>query len=166
MVHPHSNLTRIVDNLIITTDALAAVTGVVGTGKIDATRLNGYRTLSQRGYIRHRNSDGAGGPIMVGFAQAGMDLSEIEEAIEADPQSMVDQPATEQAARLYYLLGYLNGGSDLVSTFKAFNTRHKASYIEGASLPYFVYNTSTGVALDASNDVQIFCEHLGVWLRD
>ncbi len=166
MAHPHSNLVRQVDNVLITTDALAAITGVLGAGKIDTARLNGFRTLAQRGFIQWSNSDGSGGPVMVGFCEAAMTLAELEEAIENDPQSSQDTPAIEQAGRKYYLLGYLSGIAGQPGNFKEFATKHKASYIEGNAMNFFAYNCNTATALDASNQIKVFCEHLGVWLRD
>ncbi len=167
MVHPHSNLVRQIDNISVNTSALAAVTGIAAASKIDAARLQGFRTLMQRGIMQLHNSDGSGGPLAVYMTADGLNLAETEEAIENDPQSSQDEPANEQAHRRIYLLGYLQrdasgGGAE----WFVFNTRHKFSVIEGIQMNYVIYNTNTAAAMDAANSVSLFVEHLGVWLRD
>lgn len=167
MTHPHSNLTKITDNQNINTSALAAVTGILSPSKIDASRLQGFRSVQQKGIIQFFNSDGSGGPLAVYLIEPGLTLAEAEEAIEADPQSSMDVPAIEHLKRKIWFLGFTQrdssgGGSE----WTEFKTNHKISVIEGVALNYMVYNTNQAAALDAANSVLIFCEHLGVWLRD
>ena len=168
MSHPHSNLTRQIDNIEINIADLAAVSGIVGTSKIDTARAQGFRTVQQKDIL---TLDGTGvgsavaGPILVGFAEAVLSIAEIEEAIENDPQSQKDQPATEQAGRKIFFLGYL-GTEDSNQSQVRFTTKHKVSYIEGTNLLYFAYNTDLNTNVSATTQVKIFCEHLGVWLRD
>ncbi len=166
MAHPHSNLERVIDNLNIDTSSLAAVTGIVGPSKIDAAREQGFLSLMQRGIMHFQASDGSGGPLAVYLIPDSMSLAEAEEAIEADPQSSKDVDLTEQVRRKIYLLGFLQrdasgGGSEWIT----FSKRHRITTIEGKALQYLVYNVG-GAATDAGNNVRIFCEHIGVWLRD
>ncbi len=167
MVHPHSNLVRQIDNLNITTNALAALTGVLGPSRIDASREQGFKSLLQSGILQFHTSDGSGGPIAVYLIQPDLTLAEAEEAIENDPQNQQDVPAIEHAQRMLWLLGFVQrdssgGGSEWVR----FSTSHKITVIEGQLLNFLAYNTSNGVATDAGNFVSIYCQHLGVWLRD
>ncbi len=167
MVHPHSNLVRVIDNINITTDALAAITGVVGPSKIDASRKQGFRSVMQRGILQLHNSDGSGGPIAVYLIEPGLSLAEAEEAIENDPQGSQETPENEITTRKLWLLGFIQrdasgGGSE----WTPFSKKHGITVIEGSTLNYLAYNTSLGVAMDAANFVSIYCEHLGVWLRD
>ncbi len=167
MAHPHSNLVRQVDNLEIDVASLAAITAVTGTSRIDAAREQGFRTLVQRGVI---SVDGTmvaaptGGPIMVGFSNLDT-LDEVEEAIENDPQDMQDTPGVEQAKRFLNIVGYLYPSVEGIRHF-AFEHKFRMSAIEGTSILWFAYNTDVTSALPASSQVKIFCEHLGVWLRD
>ncbi len=167
MAHPHSNLIRIVDNIEIDIAALAALTGVIGTGKIDASRAQGFRTLMQRGRIELDGTgvgSGAGGPVFVGFSDQDS-LSKIEQAIEADPQSIQDDPAMEQAGRKIFQLGFLSQ-QDSALAGQNFSKKHRQSFIEATSLVYFAYNTDLNAAISAATQVKIFVEHIGVWLRD
>ncbi len=165
MVHPHSNLVTIVDNLSITGNSLAAITGVVGAGnRNDTSREQGFRTLFQERIIELNDSDGSGGPILVGFCESTLTLAQIEEKLEADPQHMQDISNMEAQSRRLNLLGFVqNVGDKAVLIFKK---RMKWSYIEGVGIQYFIYNTSTVAALDASNSIDIYCAHTGVFLRD
>ncbi len=165
MAHPHSNLTRQVDNIEFNTSNLAAATSLLVASRIDSSRANGFRTVSQRGVVTWKDADGSQGPIMVGMVNDAMSTTELEEAIENDPQSSSDRPGIEHAERRYYLLGYLHLGP-ASNDFFTFNVRHRLSIIQGITLQFFVYNTDLSTALDAANSVQILCEHLGVWLRD
>ncbi len=166
MAHPHSNLTRQVDNIEIDVASLAAITGVLGASRIDGSRAHGFRTVSQRGMISIEGTGTAGGPLMIGFMQGGFNLAELEEAIENDPQSRQDEPAMEQAGRRYYLIGYLPRITNSNPNAVAFHTKHQLSVIEGVGLQFFAYNTDLTSAISATTQVKIFCEHLGVWLRD
>ncbi len=99
--------------------------------------------------------------------QPDLTLVEAEEAIENDPQDQQDIPAVEHSKRMLWLLGFVQrdssgGGSE----WTLFSTNHKITVIEGKTLNFLAYNTSNGVATDAGNFVSIYCEHLGVWLRD
>ncbi len=168
MVHPHSNLTRQIDNIEIDVSALAAVTGVTGASRIDGNREMGFRTLMQRGCIDFKpGTPAVGGPMLVGFAENGLTLAQIEEAIENDPQAdpdPVSKVLNEQARRKIFVLGYAS--SQLEFQFTTFSRRHKWSYPEGTAMLFFAYNTDLNTAIAASSTIQIFCEHIGVWLRD
>ncbi len=162
----NQGLTRVIDNLEPTGNSLAAVTGKLVTSKIDASREQGFMSLVQKGRITFRASDGAGGPVAVYLIQPGMSLAEAEEAIEADPQSPVDLPAVEQVKRRIWMLGFVQPIISGEFSHFDFHTKHKIVTPEGSNLEYMIYNTNLSVALDVSNSVQIYCEHLGVWLRD
>ncbi len=167
MAHPHSNLVRQVDNLEINISSLAAVTGILGASKIDAARENGFKSLVQKGIIALDGSvvtAPTGQPIMVGLTR--LNLANLEVAIENDPQNSLPVNQ-EDAKKFYWILGYLNtyDASSEGSTFK-FSTRHKITVIEGTALQFFAYNIDTVTGIPATSQLKIFCEHLGVWLRD
>jgi len=107
-----------------------------------------------------------GGPLLIGFADGGLSLAEIEEKLEADPQSSVDVPSTEQQKRRLFILGYCNlSDLNMLTNFR-FTTKHKWSFIEGVAMNYFAYNTDLTTALPATSQLKIHVEHIGVWLRD
>ncbi len=168
MAHPHSNLVRQIDNIEVSVASLAALTGVVTPSKIDASREQGFRTLMQRGIIQLHGT-GAGsavaGPLAIGFTQADLSLTEIEEAIENDPQDQTEEPANEQARRKIFWLGFISTEDKSLSTIPV-RTSHRLSILEGSALSYFAYNTDVATAISASTQVKFFIEHLGVWLRD
>ncbi len=171
MPHPHSNLVEQYDNIEIDISSLAAVTGVLGVGKVDASRTQGFRTLFQEGIVKINGgvvTSPTGGPVYTGFIPFGMSLAEMEEKLEADPQSSDDSPATEQQLRRVFPFGYLDGsvGSGAAKAQLDFRTKHKWSYQEEGSLNYFAYNTDLNTALPASSQCQIHVKHTGVWLND
>ncbi len=167
MPHPHSNLVELIDNLSIAGNALATQTGVIGlSARVDIAKENGFRTLTQKGSITWIDAGSVGGPILVGFCSADFSLAEIEQKIEADPEGLSDKVAMEQVGRRLYFLGILSPFAAAAQNMLLVNTRHKVSFIEGEGMQYFIYNTSTNIACDAANNVQIFLKHLGVWLRD
>ncbi len=171
MPHPHSNMFETYDNQLVSLNSLAAVTGVISDSqKIDSSRSQGFRTLLQEGVLKHQAGDGAGGPLLVGFTDGGLSLSEIEEKIEADPQSQSDRPTLEQARRRIFILAYVDtdsgGAGTNVGAIQRFRTKHQWSFIEGVGCRYFVYNTNSATAMDAANSLEMFVKHAGVWLRD
>ncbi len=167
MAHPHSNLVQVFDNLEIAVASLAANTGILGASKIDNSREQGFRSIMQEGNIKGVAFAEDNGPILVGYANSALSLSEIEETLEADPQSSFDKPAGEQVSRKLSFLGYLSGPAAGADVSKDFVTKHRESFPEGTSITYFVYNTDTATAITAnSQTVKIHIKHVGVWLRD
>ncbi len=167
MAHPHSNLQNLYDNVELDISSLAAITGVVGASKIDGSRLMGFRTLMQEGSIAYESAALVGGPILVGFAGPALSLTQIEEAIEADPQSSVNTVPVEQVSRPIFILGILEAVAKAsVSSIRSFKKKFQWSYPEGAQMNFFAYNTDLNTAIGASSQVKIFCKHTGVWLRD
>ncbi len=167
MAHPHSNLHEIYDQSInLSGDGLASKgVAITISGKIDAARLQGFRTVMQDGIASLLGNDGSGGPIGVGLALASLGAAKIKEVIDSDPQSRDDDPDVIQASRRIYWLGWIPshvGGSD---NWMKFNTKHRFSIQEGIALDYFIYNAGIN-ALDADNQVLVTCRHLRVWLRD
>ncbi len=167
MAHPHSNLQNLYDNVEIDISALAAITGVIATSKIDGSRGMGFRTLMQEGSLEYESAALVGGPVLVGMAGPSLSLTEIEEAIEADPQSSVDRPAVEQISRPIFILGFLQAVAKAsVKSATTFRKKFQWSFPEGTQLTFFAYNTDLTTAIGASTQIKIFCKHTGVWLRD
>ncbi len=169
MVHPHSNLIRIVDNIEIDVSSLAQRAGALGVSNIDAAKEMGFRTVVQRGIVSWVVPvAGQAGPLYISIVQVDLSLAEAEESIEADPQDSKEEPANEQSRRMNYPIGFAReteGSLGDIHSF-LFDTRHKISVPEGSTLAFMAYNTSRTTALAASNSLNIYCEHLGVWLRD
>ncbi len=169
MAHPHSNLVRQVDNVEINIASLAALTAVQVPSRIDSARENGFRTIVQEGTI---SLDGTimsaptGGPVMVGFT-TDLSLTELNGAIENDPQDSM-KVNNEDATKKYFVLGYLHsintGGNSKASL--NFRKKYQLSLHEGETMQFFAYNTDLTESIPDTSQVKIFCEHLGVWLRD
>ncbi len=169
MAHPHSNLVRQIDNVEINIANLAALTAVLGPSRIDAARENGFRTVVQEGTI---SLDGTvlsaptGGPVMVGFT-TDLSLVELNGAIENDPQDSM-KVNNEDATKKIFVLGYLHsvntGGNANASML--FKKKFQLSIHEGETMQFFAYNTDLTESIPDTSQVKIFCEHLGVWLRD
>lgn len=169
MAHPHSNLVELIDNIEIDIGSLASKTALSVAGNIDSSRENGFRTLKQEGNV---TPDGTaltaptGGPLIVGFCDDELTVTEIKEKIEANPQSSTSVTENEDAARVLFILGYCNLSDLNMRTNFQFTKRFKWSYPEGAGINYWVYNSDINTAIAATGQLKIFCKHIGVWLRD
>ncbi len=162
-----SQLSIVWDQVGITLSTLAALTGILGASRIDAAREQGFRVMKTEyvGSIVGRTN--GEGPVMlaVGF---NLSLAEMEEAIEADPQSSFDTPANEQVMRPVFILGIfdpLAASPAILNNGIPKTVNFKWSAPEGGSMNWMAYNTS-GSALTTGSVVRVVAKHFGVWLKD
>ncbi len=154
---------------------LAAVDAIAQAGKIDASRLNGFRIAMLRIVATVTGKTTAEGPLIWGIA-CNMDAAEIEAALEADPQSSADDDERGVGQWLKILgmiplettFGALTGGPGGPSAGSAVATpmdvKVNWSVLEGKEFVIWAYNQ--GAALTSGTIITCAIEYFGVWLRD
>lgn len=106
------------------------------------------------------------GPLLVGLALA-MSAAEVEEALEADPQGVDDVPASEQANRKVFPIGFFTQGKDPVDADLIPLRRVKFPWkeiSEGQNLFMFVHNYGGNMTTGAA--VTMIWTAVQEWLRD
>ncbi len=132
--------------------------------KQDGSRARGFRFLKTEFYFFLR-SLAATETLIIGLGGPGLTVVEIEEAIEADPQSPNDVSAAEHSMRFVTILGMVSGGtSRRVQIDGTVNLRW--SYPESESMFVFAYNPDDADLSAASQEVIWLMKHYGVWLND
>ncbi len=153
------------ESLIVSLASLTANDAVIGTSKIDAAREHGFRIVKTEGWIMLK-----GGIVnefaIFGMAPWTMTAAEIEEGIEADPQSMFEVPETEQSSRPTFPMAVIGGAAAQARQSAHFENNIPWSYPEGSSLQYWFYNPDDNSWSAGSQEAIIFAKHTGVWLRD
>ncbi len=150
--------------------SLASLDAVTTSSKIDSARERGFRITKTEYFVDMYSADGEDGPLVYGLAVA-LNAAEVEEALEADPQSANDVPAQEQVQRPIFPLGIIprTHADDTASTNKRVPIQLMTKSLnwsipEGANLIWWFYNL--GGALAAGALGVIFAKHYGVWLND
>ncbi len=149
--------------------SLAALDMATVNSKIDGSRERGFRITKTMYDVDIYGYDGTeDGPVAFGLA-VGMTAAEIEEAIEADPQSPNDVAAEERVGRAVFPLGVIPRSGPSTPSNQHEMRELKTTSInwsvpEGSGLVWWFYNY--GGALGAGNLASIFAKHFGVWLND
>ncbi len=137
--------------------------------KIDGSREQGFRLLKTQYWLEFVGLVDGEGPVLWGWS-VGLTAAQIEEAIEADPQSVFDE-ANRDTNRPVFPIGMYN--TDPVAT----NTttlnaqmfvgefKPRWSIREGNFLSTWAYNVDAG-ALTSGAELRGICKHFGVWLND
>lgn len=163
MAKNSENLAIVYDDVTIALGALATKTGILGTGKIDSSRLNGFRVMKCEYWISYEGKTSGEGPIMIGAA-SGLTLTNIESAIEGDPQSGID-PLNANTKLPVWPLEMLPEGPTVQNEIMKGSFNPRWSTPEGFNFVWWAYNCDGG-ALTTGTDVHIFAKFYGVWLRD
>ena len=144
--------------------ALGAKDAISENLKQDAVRTRGFR-FTRTEWFLNWNVEAAGeGPILIGLCGPGISAAEVEEAIEADPQSPDDTIPAPQAMRPYWPLAILfpdTGGKSTIQGVININW----AFPESEVMQIFAYNLGTG-ALTTGSQVDYFLKHFGAWLND
>ncbi len=155
------------DNLEITIGALATVTAVIQTSRIDTAKENGFRILKTIYYAFWRGFTAGEGPIIWGYT-AGMSAGNVALAIQADPAGAGPEVLTGrlQANFPVFPLGLMSAedAAQLMVTGEGTHNM-KWSIPEGSALNWWVFNPS-GSTLTTGGTLKIVAKHFGVWLRD
>ncbi len=139
---------------------------------IDAARLQGMRIMRGEYCVSWHGQTANEGPLVVGVSIGDYAAADIEEALEANPQSRgkpVEQAVANRALWLLGIIpragaandlqGHLNNGLPIV-------VQHKWSIPQGlAGMQYWVYNLDTGT-LTGGMSVNVFGKVTGIWLED
>ncbi len=148
--------------------ALAGNDLVGGATKIDGGRLNGFRVVKTRLIGSFTGKTTAEGGVIWGlgiFPTASAAV--VESILEADPQSALGQTFKQEGTwvkpmgmmRLEETEGSLHPGAGFV------DVDINWSVPEGAELMVWAYNQQSG-ALTTGTVLNLFMQHMGVWLRD
>ncbi len=163
-----SNLAIVHSFTTITLGALASLDAVVvEDGKIDASRLEGFRLIKTQYWMDYKAKTANEGPVLIGFAM-NQNAAEIEEALEADPQQRADIPEGEQTMRPVFPLEVVPFAptSQVADGFAVRGEQiSRWSMPEGKGLSWFAYNFGPAV-LTTGGIIVIYAKHFGVWLRD
>lgn len=154
------------DNAVIDVGALAAGDVTTVTLKQDGSRSQGFRFMKTEYWIVLENATDFES-VMCGLAGPAIDAAEIEEAIEADPDSPHDRSASEQAMRPIWPLEVLMDtaqGDGRVVAKGTINLRW--SFPEATAMNFWCYNMDVANPITTGARLRIFCKHYGVWLRD
>ncbi len=154
------------DHVIITVGALAAKAAATGASKVDGSRLQGVDLAKMNVAMSYDNKTTLQGPLVIGLALA-LSAAEIAEALDADPQSSLDEPAQEQSRRRVFPIWHiprLPTGSDRTHVLK--NVRFPWKRIpEDMNLFWFAFNAGAG-GMTTGTVVQIEAALVGTWRND
>ncbi len=141
---------------------------VVGaTSQIDTARENGVRIDKVRGALTWKDKTTTIGPIAIGVTVGSFTTSEVEEALEADPQSHDDGPITERANRPVWTLWVIPASTEV-------NKQHEVKMTdlywpfkevdEGEQIIFWAHNLDTSTLTAAT--FQINLNWVYTWMRD
>ncbi len=160
------------NNGALVLSTLASLDAVNADFKIDASRGSGFRVAKTRIAAVLKGKTAIEGPILWGMA-CNLSAAEVESAIEADPQTRVDDNSRGQGTWIKMLgliginmtAGPLTGGVGLQTGAASFiDVKVNWSVIEGQALTLWAYNL--GAQLSTGSIIQFVAENMGVWLRD
>ncbi len=152
----------------IAVSGLTAGTVAGATSKIDTARENGVRIDKVRGAITWKDKTTTIGPLAIGAVVGSYTTTEVNEALDADPQSHEDGPISERAARPVWTLWVIPAATevnqdavvvpmrDLYWPFKQVN--------EGEQIIFWVHNLDTTTLTAAT--LQINLDWVYTWMRD
>ncbi len=151
MVKINTNLA--LSTLTDTTVLLAEISGSI---QQDFWAISADLTWSVRGLTAGE------GPLRVGLAQGSLTTTQVEEALDASPNSESDTVAREQASRPVRNVGIISGVAteETMNDGKPIRTKLKMAIANSADLDMFVRNESgatltTGAVVEVSGNLYI-----------
>ncbi len=147
--------------------ALASLDAVSAASKMDSSQSQGFRFKKVKGAISYKDKTTLEGPILFGAAMGG-DASEIEEALEADPQGTNDNPAGERSNRKVWPIAMIPAASEtdgrnaklMREVYWPFKEKR-----EGDGILFWAYNMDTAT-LTTGALITAWFTYFGTWLRD
>lgn len=163
-------MSNLYDESVVNLGVLTGLTAVLGTTKIDASRLQGVQMKDIRGSMRLDGKTTSEGPIGYGFS-IGLNAVEVAACLVADPQR-VDDPSSEENANFRVfpiavaplLFTSRAAGEILQQPWVSFNFPSWKIY-EGVALNTWAFNYG-GVALTTGAVVRFNGMYQYDWLRD
>lgn len=133
--------------------------------RLDGSTQQGMRILKVEYNIWTTGMTAGEGPVLCGLAGPDISASEIEEALEADPQWSGSDTEAFQANRPIWPLGMINNLSSIGFWIEQMKEKKiNWSFPEGTALQFWVYNLDDST-LSAFN-VHFLLKIYGVWLND
>ncbi len=164
-------MTRFVSHEQVSIDVsgLTSANVIGDVTKIDGARKQGVRIKQIKYAARWQQFTTLEGGVQIGLSVGdGLTDAEVEEALEADPQSDSDQPAQERSERKVFPLFMVPDSTQLDSDqqmeFRAIDRWPFKELNENEALKTYAYNTS-GSTL-TSGLVKLDLVITGEWLRD
>ncbi len=154
-------------NTEVTLSTLATATAITGATIIDPSREQGSLIKELRLAVSYKGKTAGEGPLVVGLCELSLSVTEIKEALEADPQLFRDVPASEQGNRRVFpiwQLDNLNTSNSEVERMKDVKWPWRRME-EGMGMKVFVFNNS-GSTLTTGASVIVFGAAVTEWLHD
>ncbi len=155
---------------LLSLGTLAANDAISSSTKIDSARLNGFRIAKVNVLASVEGKTTTEGPIIWGVS-CNMNAAQVEDAIEADPQSSPDDDS-KGVGQYLKMLGLIGIGTvaesltgELLGVAQMTPVVMNWSVIEGKQFEVWAYNTGAG-ALTTGTAIRWAMEIFGVWLRD
>ncbi len=154
-------------NRSVTVGALATITVAGSATNIDAARLQGVRIKKIRGNVSWFGKTTLEGPVMYGLASIDLSNSEIAEALNADPQSENDQPASDRGNRKVVPMGIIPRATEVdgrnMRSFMNITWPWKVIPV-GSGLKIWVFNLDTST-LTTGMEVKFNLAIVQEWIR-
>lgn len=154
------------ENVTLTLGALAGLDVIAQNSKIDSSRENGFFLIRSTILAEVQAKTASEGPIVWGIA-IGVAQGDIEQALEADPQSAfglrLKNPNTY--IKPLGLIAFGDTAKNLTPDSNPIVISPKWTVAEGHNLSYWAYNMNAS-ALTTGTLIRIFAEHMGRDLRD
>ncbi len=156
---------HIVAELAIST--LANLTALTVALPMDAARENGVRMKKLMLAINYRGKTASEGPLRVGLCDSTLNVTEIKEALEADPQFFEDIPASEEANRRVFTVWTIPAGLVADEHTQRIREVHYPwkDVQEGQGIKVFVFNDS-GATMTTGMVLTVTGVAVQEWLRD
>ncbi len=147
--------------------ALANVAAVAVATQLDGAHEQGVRIKQLKLGMSYKNKTAGEGPIIIGLCANTLNVTEIAEALNADPQGIDDPPATEQGNRKVFPIWMIPTGltdDDETSVLTEVHYPWK-EMDEGSGLKLFAFNID-GNTLTTGTEITVFGAAVQEWLRD
>lgn len=158
---------RSYDDVEIVLGTLAAGAVLKGALKIDGGREQGVRIQKLMAAVSVIGQTTGEGPLIIGLTNADLSVSEVAEALAADPQKPDDVPGSEQSMRQIMPIWFVpknQPSNNEIQRLVEIPYPWKL-VAEGDGLAWFVANLD-GSALTTGALVDIFSTTIGEWNGD
>ncbi len=158
---------RSYDNVLTVMGTLATLLVLKTSLKIDTGRENGVRLKKMLMAMTFEGKTAGEGPLLYGLCLSDLSPTEIQEALNADPQKPDDVPASEQVMRKLMVIGVIPAAMTASTDPEVYReVRFPWKEIEeGSGLSWWVQNRDGG-SLTTGTNVRFSSFAMGEWLDD